>query len=470
MGPLPIFKRRFCGPSIVIVAAFLFLLSIATLLSRPAYLEHLPDVLPSLEEQLPSFGDRNKFGSQTNKSGKKGYVSPKNKAWKFNPVRDANSYSLDSEQCNMAFPGLFAEIERGVDAQKARGNITPKQLNISERGRGALRGMIVDQQLYILQETILENEYDTSRAVAVLHAIHRAMVTSPEPLPNIEFAFTVADVVPDPEENNYPIWGLTRKAEDEEIWLMGDFGYWSWPLDLVGSYDEVRRKMAEAEVKFEQKTKKAVWRGAVATNGHREELIKVTKDKEWADVRAIVWAGISDLVSEDQAKALSMSEHCKYQFVIHTEGHSYSGRGKYLQNCNSVVIMHKRMWIEPHHAMLVADGPKQNFVEVAEDFSDLEAKVTELLAHPERAKRIAQNGADIFRDRYLTPASQVCYWRELLRGWASVSFEPQLWNVDKDGARTTMRGVPFETFVLQSIMVQPAPAKCKWLGRFLGQC
>lgn len=147
MGPLPIFKRRFCGPSIVIVAAFLFLLSIATLLSRPAYLEHLPDVLPALEDQLPSFGDRSKFGSQTNKSGKKGYVSAKNRAWKFNPVRDANSYSLDSEQCNMAFPGLFAEIERGVDAQRARGNITPKQLNISERGRGALRGMIVDQQV-----------------------------------------------------------------------------------------------------------------------------------------------------------------------------------------------------------------------------------------------------------------------------------------------------------------------------------
>lgn len=175
-------------------------------------------------------------------------------------------------------------------------------------------------QLYILSETALKNEYDASRAVAILHAIHRAIITSPEPVPNVEFAFTVADVVPDPDEKNYPIWGLTRKAEDKEIWLMGDFGYWSWPLDLVGAYEEVRRKIAKAEMKFEQKTKQAVWRGAVATNGHRDELIKVTEKKEWADVRAIMWAGISDLVSEDQAKALSMPEHCKYQFVIHTEG------------------------------------------------------------------------------------------------------------------------------------------------------
>lgn len=166
----------------------------------------------------------------------------------------------------------------------------------------------------------MENEYDTSRAVAILHAIHRAIVTSPEPLPNIEFALTVADVVPDPDEHNYPIWGLTRKAEDKEIWLMGDFGYWSWPLDLVGAYHDVRREITESELPFEKKTKQAVWRGAVATNGHREELIKVTEKKDWADVRAIVWAGMSDLVSEDQAKALSMPEHCKYQFVIHTEG------------------------------------------------------------------------------------------------------------------------------------------------------
>jgi hypothetical protein len=127
-------------------------------------------------------------------------------------------------------------------------------------------------------------------------------------------------VVPDPEEKHNPIWGLARKEEDEEIWLMSDFGYWSWPLDLVGAYDEVRREIAEAEVDFAKKKKQAVWRGAVATNEHREELIKVTENKEWADVKAIVWAGVSELNPEDNVKALSMPQHCQYQFVIHTEG------------------------------------------------------------------------------------------------------------------------------------------------------
>jgi hypothetical protein len=136
----------------------------------------------------------------------------------------------------------------------------------------------------------------------------------------MEFSFTVADVVPDPENKHWPIWGLARKNEDDEIWLMGDFGYWSWPLDLVGAYDEVRREIAEVEMDFAQKKKQAVWRGAVATNSHRQELINVTENKEWADVRAIQWAGVSDIISEDQAKTLSMPQHCTYQFVIHTEG------------------------------------------------------------------------------------------------------------------------------------------------------
>lgn len=132
----------------------------------------------------------------------------------------------------------------------------------------------------------------------------------------------------------------------------------------------------------------------------------------------------------------------RYANFINT-GISYSGRGKYLQNCNSVVFMGKRTWIEPQHNLLVASGPKQNFVEIQDDFSDLEEKVLDLVEDQEKAKRIAQNSIDTFRDRHLTPAAQVCYWRQLIRGWATVSFTPERW---EPGGRK-MRGVSFETFV-----------------------
>jgi hypothetical protein len=370
MGTIPKMKRRCLGTGIVSLAAILSALILySVLFPRPAYLEHLPDVLrPSYDsDSKASSGVEDKTESNVQLDGSddvlqatstakpsststtttsaataKTSVSlpPHLKGWKYNPTRDATAYALSEGQCQLAFPGLFNEIERGIAARKDLGNITAEDMDISSRGNGAVHALLLDQQvrviiipllcsiplsnntwqLYILQETILENEYDTSRALAILHSLHRAIVTSPEPLPNTEFSFTVADVVPDPEEKHNPIWGLARKEEDEEIWLMSDFGYWSWPLDLVGAYDEVRREIAEAEVDFVKKKKQAVWRGAVATNEHREELIKVTENKEWADVKAIVWAGVSELNPEDSVKALSMPQHCQYQFVIHTEG------------------------------------------------------------------------------------------------------------------------------------------------------
>ena len=80
--------------------------------------------------------------------------------------------------------------------------------------------------------------------------------------------------------------------------------------------------------------------------------------------------------------------------------------------------MPKRAWIEPHHALLVSSGHKQNFLEVEQDFSDLEKKVLDLLQDQERAQLIAQNSIETFRDRYLTPAAQAYYWRQMIMSWA----------------------------------------------------
>lgn len=137
------------------------------------------------------------------------------------------------------------------------------------------------------------------------------------------------------------------------------------------------------------------------------------------------------------------------------KGVSYSGRGKYLQNCNSVVIMHTRRWIENYDHLLVPAGPQQNYVQVERDFSDLPPKMDYLLGHPGEAERIANNSVTAFRDRYLTPAAQACYWREMFHAWSEVSFVPELWEdveVLNEAGQVTeskerMRGTPYETHV-----------------------
>jgi hypothetical protein len=85
-------------------------------------------------------------------------------------------------------------------------------------------------------------------------------------------------------------------------------------------------------------------------------------------------------------------------------------------------------------------------VEVAEDFGDLERAIKKLQESDEEAERIAANSVSTFREHYLTPAAEVCYWRKLIRGWAKVSFEPEFFN--NTGAKEEWRGVPVESFML----------------------
>ena len=97
-----------------------------------------------------------------------------------------------------------------------------------------------------------------------------------------------------------------------------------------------------------------------------------------------------------------------------------------------------------------SNGPNQNFVEVERDFTDLEAVMKDLLEHPEKAKRIADNSVQVFRERYLTGAAEACYWRALFRAYKQVSFDPVLYNGVQAGEkhkRAQKRGIRWETFM-----------------------
>jgi len=84
---------------------------------------------------------------------------------------------------------------------------------------------------------------------------------------------------------------------------------------------------------------------------------------------------------------------------------------------------------------------------VKRDFSDLSDKMDWLLAHPNEAANIARNNVNQFRDKYLTPAAEACYWRRLIEEWATVGFEPSFYELRPDGTRK-WRGIPYESFSL----------------------
>lgn len=279
-------------------------------------------------------------------------------------------------------------------------------------------------------------------------------------LPDIEFVLTADDFSNVPG----PVWSYSKRDEDESIWLMPDFGYWAWPEVKVGPYKDIRRRIAavdEGEVRpdgslvprmeFREKKKQLVWRGSVATNPElRGKLLKAAQGRSWASIRVIDWDNENDV----RYNLLPMEEHCRYMFLAHTEGRSFSGRGKYLLNCRSVVVSHKLVWREAHHVALVASGPEANYVEVERDFSDLDRKISFLIDNPEIAEQIADNAVRTFRDRYLTPAAESCYWRHLIRQYAaSCDFAPVLHNSQQNGKQQA-RGVPFESWLLTGSRVK----------------
>lgn len=358
-----------------------------------------------------------------------------NGIWDY--ARDKDNLQLNLQQCDAAFPSLFAEVDRAVNVWQKE-PINESIINSIEPQNGFVRAMIYDQKLYV----IAKQGGIYSRDLATLHAIHRAILTSPEAIPNIEFAFNSDDRIP-----SLPLWGYARRAEDTNVWLMPDFGYWSWPETKVGSMDEVRMKATQEEESgthaWKHKVEKLLWRGATMGLSLRERLLEVTCDKSWADVVALDWHD-----KESMTKDLrSMPQHCQNKYLMQTEGNSYSGRLKYLQNCNSVIVSHPLDWIEHHHHLMRADGAEQNYVEVKRSFEDLEEKIAWLRKNDKIARKIAHNSVKTFRERYLTPAAETCYWRKLMHGWAKVSWEPRFY--DEVDGKPKWRGLPIESFLLE---------------------
>ncbi|KAL9078988.1 MAG: hypothetical protein Q9157_002087 [Trypethelium eluteriae] len=366
--------------------------------------------------------------------------------WSFDTARDGGDYGLSDSQCDAAFPQLYTELHRAVAYTHTGGNITVDDVDISWKEGGVVRAMIYNRELYIIEAKYNEGSLDIIRAFALLGSIHRAITAFDGPIPNIEFTFSVEDIANLEDPGKWPLWALARPHDKEEQWVMPDFGFWAWDTTLVGSYEQVRQGIAQQEPSILEKKPQAIWRGAnlAQFNPIRQDLLDHTRDKEWADVHEVVWE----------------KEH----------------------NEQSNQFIKIREWVENYHHLLVAEGPHQNYVQVERDFSDLSEKIETLLDDPLQVELIANNSVATFRDRYLTPAAQACYWRRLFWAWRSVSFEPQLFKKveipDPASGTTKMkaewRGEPYQTYVMAAVRdlaIPPQPKKrCGWISKALRLC
>ncbi|KAH2715752.1 hypothetical protein KXV24_006562 [Aspergillus fumigatus] len=350
---------------------------------------------------------------------------------------DPNEYSYNETQCHSFFPGLFEDPTRAQTFWQAKNGIRRADLDNVQMMNGMVRAAVYKGRLYVLT-ALARGEDHRRKIIGVLSSIHRALISASDlaVIPDTEFIFSVEDKVEDIAGPGHPLWVLARKPHEESVWLMPDFGFWSWGhLDSqIRPYDQVVEHVRQQEVPWDQKRDKLVWRGKLSFAPKlRRTLLEVARGYPWGDVREVEW--------RNKANFLSMEEHCDYKFIAHVEGRSYSASLKYRQACQSVVVIHKLQYIQHHHYLLVSSGPQQNFVQVERDFSDLPQKMQELLDNPAKAQRIARNSVNVFRERYLTAAADACYWRALLLAWAVASPDLTLRGPPQNGIR-------YESFLL----------------------
>jgi hypothetical protein len=63
---------------------------------------------------------------------------------------------------------------------------------------------------------------------------------------------------------------------------------------------------------------------------------------------------------------------------------------------------------------------EQNVVVVGSHFKGVEMVIEDLLLNNEKAKKIARNSQETFGKRYGRLGAEVCYWRQLIRGYHSI--------------------------------------------------
>lgn len=238
--------------------------------------------------------------------------------WQFQYSRDSLNFGMSREQCDAAFPGYFEEVLRAVEIRNKRHTkVTADDLDAIELSEAMVRAMIVDGKLRILESKHVHPDY-RKKGLAILHSIHRSISKDGRQIPNVEFIFSVQDMANHPTQ---PIWTLSRRAQDHDLWLMPDFGFWSWDLQDLGTLDDVIEEVTRYESSTEWATKipKLVWRGKLQSLPKlRRALLDASQGKPWSDVAGSV-PGPS-LVAENYISAL---DQCKYMFIAHAEGAYY---------------------------------------------------------------------------------------------------------------------------------------------------
>ena len=97
----------------------------------------------------------------------------------------------------------------------------------------------------------------------------------------------------------------------------------------------------------------------------------------------------SDEHPEWQGQKLTIGEHLDYKFIMSLEGNDVASNLKWVMSSNSIAVtprLRRETWFMEGKLI-----PNYHYIEVREDFSDLEERLNYYITHPEEAESIIQH-------------------------------------------------------------------------------
>lgn len=138
---------------------------------------------------------------------------------------------------------------------------------------------------------------------------------------------------------------------------------------------------------YRQKMDKFIFMGDMSNKPHRLKFMEMYFNHPMCYCGDV--SRHPSVPAEWQRERMSMEQHLEYKFIGALEGIDVATNLKWIMSSNSLAVMPK-----PKYETWFREGtliPNFHYVEIKEDFSDLEERMQFYIDHPEEAEKIIQN-------------------------------------------------------------------------------
>ena len=141
---------------------------------------------------------------------------------------------------------------------------------------------------------------------------------------------------------------------------------------------------------FDHKINKLIGRSAI-TEKHKKRIdfFKIYFNNQLCDLGAI---NKNTPHPEWLKNKISIEDHLKYKFIMCVEGVDVATNLKWVMSSNSIAVMPRpkiESWFMENKLI-----PEKHYIEIKEDYSDLESKIKYYIKNPEKCKSIIKNAND----------------------------------------------------------------------------